>query len=241
MTAPIHPAPAEPGTRPARPDAVTIATELWVVVILGQIVAFIGQYPSLRDAWERQVRTLPADTPQQQVDMLNSGGTLIVVLSIFAVALTAISAGLVLLTRNGYNWARIVVAAMGVFIAVNLVFTLFGDVEPRWAMIPMVISGVAAIGASVLLLRRESEKYCREMAEHRRRPPQYPTGPPPGSPPWHNGQGHNGQGQPGPGYHQSAGQPWTYGDGQNQHPGYPPHGPASPNRPNEGNESRGES
>ncbi|GAA3700538.1 hypothetical protein [Gordonia hankookensis] len=255
MTAPTQPAPPDQGTRPDRPDAMSIATELWAVVIIGQIVAFIGQYPSLRDAWDRQIRTLPADTPREQVDLLTSNGTLIVVLAIFGVALTVVSAGLVLLTRNGYNWARLIVAAMGVFITVNLVFSLFGDVAPRWVMIPMIISGVAGVGASVLLLRRESEQYCRDMAAHRKRPPQPPQypqhpqypphpqysqhphhpqqpqhqpGPPTGGPQW----------SPSPGdHHRATPQSWPYGDGQHS----PPEPQSTRPQSNEGNESRGES
>ncbi|MDY6809005.1 MAG: hypothetical protein SW127_08295 [Actinomycetota bacterium] len=226
MTAPHQPASTEPGARPRRPDAVAIATELWVVVILGQLVAFIGQYPSLREAWDRQVNTLPADTPREELDLLNSSATLIAVLALVGLALTVVSAVLVLLTRNGYNWARIVIAAGGVFLAVNLVFMIFGEVDPVWVMVPMVLSGVAAIGASVLLLRRESEQYCRDMSEHRRRPAPPPPGPP-------SGGGH--------GYRQGPA-PWTYGGGQHnggQHGGGDPY--SSRPHPNEGNRSRGES
>lgn len=223
MTAPHQPAPTDSGARPARPDSVAIAAELWVVVILGQIIAFIGQYPTLRETWDRQVNTLPADTPREELDVLNSSATLIVVLALFGLALTVVSAGLVWLTRNGYNWARIIIAAAGVFLTVNLVFMMFGDIDPVWVMVPMVLSGVAAIGASVLLLRRESEQYCRDMSEHRRRPTPPPM--PPG-PPSNGGQGY----QPGS-------SSWTYGGGQ--HNG----GDSHPDRPhpNEGNRSRGES
>ncbi|MDL9945158.1 hypothetical protein QSJ19_06050 [Gordonia sp. ABSL11-1] len=229
MTAPIHPAPTDPGTRPERPDAISIATELWAVVILGQLVAFIGQYPWLRDAWDRQIRTLPADTPAEQVEMLNSSGTLIVVLAIFGVALTAVSTFLVLMTRSGYNWARIIVAAMGVFITVNVVFTLFGDIEPQWVMIPMIISGVAALGGSVLLLRRESEQYCRDMTAHRRRPQYPPPGAGPGASAWPGGPGHQ-QGQT---------PPWTYGGGQHNPPQHnpPQHNAPQPNPPQHSNPS----
>ncbi|MFW0785998.1 hypothetical protein AAFP35_15910 [Gordonia sp. CPCC 206044] len=232
MSAPIHPAPqpgvqTDRGERPKRPDAISIATELWVVVILGQIVALIGQYPALRDSWDRQVRSLPEDTPREEVDLLTSSGTLITVLALLGLALTAVSVMLVLLTRNGHNWARVIIAAVGVFLAVNLVFTLFGDVSPQWVMIPMVLSGVAAIGSSVLLLRRESEQYCRAMAEHRRRP-RFPPGPPPGGP----------FPGPGSGYGPGNAPNWPYGVGQQSPPGA--QGPDR-TRPNEGNESRGES
>ena len=227
MTAPIHPAPTDPGTRPARPDAIAIATELWAVVILGQLVAYIGQYPWLRDAWDRQIRTLPADTPREQVEMLTSSTTLIVVLAIFGIALTAVSTFLVLMTRSGYNWARVIIAAMGVFITVNVLFTLFGHIEPQWVMIPMIISGVAALGASVLLLRRESDQYCREMTAYRRRPSPPPAGPPPGGPHWPGGSG----------YHPGPTAQWPYGGGQQNPP------QASGDRPpsNEGSDNRGES
>ncbi|MGK2317297.1 hypothetical protein [Gordonia rhizosphera] len=234
MSVPIQPVqqPAgEPGgeQRPKRPDAVTIAAELWAAVILGQIIGFIAQYPTMRDTWDRQIASMPADTPKEELDVLTSSALLITVMAVAGVALTVVSVTLVLLTRAGYNWARIVVAAMGVFLAVNAGFMLFGDVSPTWVMIPLVISGVAGIGSSVLLLRRESEQYCRAMTAYRRRPPRpaQPAWPPAGPP---NGP-YSGYGPGQPPY-------WPYGEPQQPPPG-PPHVTRPPS--NEGNEFRGQS
>lgn len=188
------------GGRPALADSVRIATELWIVVILAQLVGYFAQYPMMRDTWDRQVRDLPANTPREQLDMLSSGWLLTTVLVVVAVVLTALSATVVFFTRRGYNWARLVLGALGVYVFVNLLFAVFGDVSPRWAMIPIVLGGVAAVGATVLLMRRDADTYCREMAEYRKTAksgrsaypaPAYPPQPYPGQP--YPGQPYQGQ------------------------------------------------
>lgn len=236
MSAPFDPTapPVDDGTdRPTRPDALAIATELWIVVILTQIVAFFGQYPTLRKTWDEQVATMPKDTQTQreQVEMMSSGVLLIVVMVVACVILTAISVTAVIFARNGYNPARLILAAMGFFVAFNLLFALFGSMDPAWVMIPMIISGVAAGGASVLLLRREPDEYCRDMAAFRRaaRRPAWPVrgvgAPPQNWPP------------PSSGYSPGSGPGWPYGDGQQPTPP-PPVQPTDDPQRNEGNDSR---
>ncbi len=84
---------------------------------------------------------------------MTSSGFVIGLLAAMSVFLTVITALIVWFTRKGYNWARIVLGAMGVYIVVNLLFSLFGSTDPAWATVPLVISGVAALGATVLLMR----------------------------------------------------------------------------------------
>lgn len=180
MSAPFDPmrASSDPDAqqRPAIPDSISIAVELWVVVVVGQIVALFAQTGTSVDMVRDQIR----DNPQQgvsedQLQFMTSSGFVVGVLVAMSVFLTAITALVVWFTRKGYNWARIVLGAMGVYIVVNLVFSLFGDTEPAWAMVPLVISGVAALGATVLSMRGDSEKYCRRMAEERKPRPVPPA------------------------------------------------------------------
>ncbi|GAA1479638.1 hypothetical protein GCM10009624_00780 [Gordonia sinesedis] len=176
------------GSRPRMPDSVKIATELWIAVIVAQTVAFFARYPTMRDLWDRQVvREVQAGAPAAQVDMMSSAWILIATMIIIVVIPVAVSVTVVFFTRRGYNWARLVLGAMGIYVFLSLLFGIFGDVEPQWAMIPQVISGVAALGATILLMRRDSDTYCREMAEYRRPKPVTPAYPP--SAPWsHPGQ-----------------------------------------------------
>lgn len=93
------------------------------------------------------------------------------VVVLVAVVLTVLPLVFVWLARRGYNWARVVVAAMGVYVTVDLVSAFFIGRDPIWVMVPTVISGVAAIGATILLMRSESDKYCRAMAAFRKPKP----------------------------------------------------------------------
>jgi hypothetical protein len=185
MSAPYDPAsdPAsDPGapSRPKIPDSVSIAVELWVVVIVGQIVAMFAQTGTFVEMIRDQVSSAPQEgVPPEQIDFMTSSGFVVGVLVVTSLFLTAITALVVWFTRKGYNWARIVLSAMGVYVVVSLLFSLFGgDTSPAWAMVPQVISGVAALGATVLLMRGDSEKYCREMAAARKPQPVHPPSPP---------------------------------------------------------------
>lgn len=209
MSAPFDPMRASSGPdaepRPTIPDSISIAVELWVVVVVGQIVALFAQTGTFVDLVRDQIRTNPQQgVSEDQLQFMTSSGFVIGVLVAMSVFLTAITALVVWFTRKGYNWARIVLGAMGVYIVVNLLFSLFGDTDPAWAMVPLVISGVAALGATVLLMRGDSEKYCRRMAEERKPrsvPPATPQYPYSEYPYGQNPYGTNpyGQGNHGPG------------------------------------------
>lgn len=183
MSAPFDPMRASSESdaelHPRIPDSISIAVELWAVVVVGQIVALFAQTGTFVDLVRDQVRDNPPNgVSADQLQFMTSSGFVIGVLVAMSVFLTAITALVVWFTRKGYNWARIVLGAMGVYIVVNLVFSLFGDTDPTWAMVPLVISGVAALGATVLLMRADSEKYCRRMAEERKPRPVPPPAPP---------------------------------------------------------------
>ncbi len=183
--------------RPKLPDSVAIACELWIAVVIARIVTAVAQYPTLRDTMDKRASDLPADTPRAEVDLMTSAGFLIAVTVITAVVLSAISLTFVWFVRKGYNWARVLLGAMGVFVLIDMAFSLIAGVDPWWIGIPLIIGGIAALGATILLLRRESYAYCRAMADYRRPqssplaypmppgyPPQYPQVPPyPQTPP----------------------------------------------------------
>lgn len=157
-----------PAGRPKLVESVSIAVELWVVVIVGQIIAFVGQYPMIRDYFADAVADLPKDTPQDQIDLLSASSTIIGVMVVVGVGITAVCIGVVLLTRSGYNAARIALGGISMYVAVSMVLAFFGDMASGWVMIPTVISGVAALGAAVMMMRGETYTYCREMARYRR-------------------------------------------------------------------------
>ncbi|GAB33135.1 hypothetical protein [Gordonia otitidis] len=183
--------------RPKLPDSVAIACELWIVVVIARTITAILQYPALRKVMEENVANLPADTPRSETDMFTSTGFIVTVIVITAVVMSAISLTFVWFARKGYNWARVLLGAMGAFVLIDMVSSLIAGVEPWWVGIPLIISGIAALGATVLLLRRESDAYCRAMAEYRRQPrfqpqPMYPVQSYP--PPYGQGQPPAGQG-----------------------------------------------
>ena len=192
MSAPIGPLPDDASgapSRPARPDSVSIASELWLVVVIGQIVAFFAQYQGIADSIREQVHAGSEGVPANQVTFMTSTPFIVTVLVGVAVVLSVIPLVFVWLARRGYNWARVVVAAMGVYVTVDMIWAFFVGRDPVWAMVPTVLSGVAGLGATILLMRRESDTYCRAMAEFRK---PRPVTPPPLYPP-------HGWGQPGPG------------------------------------------
>ncbi|MBD0861874.1 hypothetical protein IA539_11705 [Gordonia sp. zg691] len=201
MSAPFDPArmPPDPfeSSKPKIPDSVSIAVELWVAVVVGQIVALFAQTGTFVDTVRDQVRSAPPEgVTSDQLEFMTSSGFVVGVLVAMSVFLTAITALIVWFTRKGYNWARIVLSAMGVYVAVSLLFSLFaGNTSPAWAMVPLVISGVAALGATVLLMRGDSETYCRTMAAARKPQPVLPSSTPYPGAPGQNPYGQNPYGQ----------------------------------------------
>ncbi|MFT4044993.1 MAG: hypothetical protein QM673_17665 [Gordonia sp. (in: high G+C Gram-positive bacteria)] len=203
--------------RPALVDSVAIATELWIVVIIARAVALFAEYPTLRSMLDERVSQISPDVSASEIDALLSPTVLVTALVITAVVLIAVSIAVAWCARRGYNWARVVLGAMGFYIVVDTVFSLLDSIEPRWVAIPLVIAGVGAFGASVLLLRRDSDTYCREMAEFRKHGPiapsvQYPYGP---SNPYGPPLQQTGPVQPGP-YQPGSYQPGPYQPGPYQ-------------------------
>ena len=169
--------------KPTLVNSMAIATELWLVVVLCQIVASIGEYSTVTESFRDSVRETKGATPEQ-VDLFTSGGFLVGVFVVATAIIAAVSLIVVWLARTGHNWARLVLAFFSAFLVVQAILALFGDSGTSWVMIPSVIGGVAALGAAYLLLQRETETYCRAMATYRKSGGTPPTGwPPNGGPP----------------------------------------------------------
>ncbi|MGU3291928.1 hypothetical protein [Williamsia sp. M5A3_1d] len=159
-----HPDPGPGNPKPTLAAPMAIGTELWLVVIAGQAIAYGGQYSAASDSVRRAVREASTDQP----DLVASTGLIVGAFVGVGVVVTAVSLLLVWLARSGHNWARLVLSFLSGFLVVQAVFALFGDAGPAWTTIPAVISGVAALGAGYLLLQKDSEKFCRDMAVYRR-------------------------------------------------------------------------
>jgi hypothetical protein len=152
-----------------------IATELWVLVILAQCVIFGGQYQVAFDAADEVSKDMPdGDLPD---------GAIWAVYAIVGLTLAAAFGVLTWLARSGRNWARLVLGFVSFYLVVQTVSAFFIDEADHWTMVPTVIGGVAALGAGVLLMHRDSDTYCKDMGSWRKThqqlvPPSY--GPPGG-------------------------------------------------------------
>ncbi|MGJ0117971.1 hypothetical protein ACQ7HM_02090 [Williamsia sp. MIQD14] len=159
-----HPESSPQNPKPTLATPMAIGTELWLVVIAGQAIAYGGQYSAAADSVRRAAR----EASTEQSDLMASTGLIVGVFVGVGVVVTAVSLLLVWLARSGHNWARLALSFLSGFLVVQAVFSLFGDGGPAWTTIPSVISGVAALGAGYLLLQKDSEKFCRDMAMYRR-------------------------------------------------------------------------
>ncbi|WP_143696070.1 hypothetical protein [Williamsia sp. 1138] len=216
------PAPDRPQQveRPPLVSSLAIATELWVVVTIAQIVAVCGQFTLASDQID-QVR----DDMARQGQPVSYALVVTMVIVISIVMIGGICGTLTWFARSGRNWARLGLGFLSFYLVVQTVYAFFVAGADHWTMIPTVIGGVGALGAGVLLLHRDSDQYCKDMAawraEKKRPASVYPPG---GYPPV---GGYPPQGQY-PGQYPSAGQYQQYGQ-----PGYPPqqYQPPAPQNP----------
>ncbi|MBE7162034.1 MAG: hypothetical protein INR72_12380 [Williamsia herbipolensis] len=158
----------EPGAKPTLPSQLAIATELWLVVVLGQAVAYASQYPTASDSVREAARNASSGASAEEIRTLTSTGTVVGVYVAVGVLLSVLSLLVVWLARTGHNWARMVLIFFSAFIVVQTVLGLFGDSAASWTTIPAVLSGVAALGAAWLLMQRDVETFCRAMAAFRK-------------------------------------------------------------------------
>lgn len=220
--------PTPPTDRPTLVSSMAIATELWILVTIAQIVTVCGQFTLLGDQVD-QVR----DDMAEQGQPVSYAVVVAIVIVMAVVMIGGICGTLTWLARSGRNWARIGLGFLSFYLVVQTVYAFFVDGADHWTMIPTVIGGVAALGAGVLLVHRDSDKYCKDMAawraERKRNPPVVHYGPgsysQPGQPGQYPGQYQNGQ-YPNTGYYPA--QP-PYGQpGYQAQPYQPPPAPPEP-------------
>ncbi|WP_420041003.1 hypothetical protein [Gordonia sp. MP11Mi] len=180
MTAPA-PMPGMHGSgtsdAPTRPDSVKLAVELWCAVIVVQLIVAIAQYPVVLDQ-SRKILDDMAEREGQEVPVSATAMTAVSMVLV-CVFLTAIALLFMRFFWNGRNWARQGLGVLSAFLAVQLVFSVLymftdhdsgdGVSAPAWATVFGIIGGVAAIGALVALMNRDTTIYCRDMAQWRDR------------------------------------------------------------------------
>lgn len=201
--------PTPPAGKPTLASSLAIATELWVVVTVAQIVAVCGQFTQVGD----QIDQVRADMAEQG-QSISSGALIAIVIVTAIVMIGGVCGTLTWLARSGRNWARLGLGFLSFYIVVQAVYAFFVDGSDHWTMVPTVIGGVAALGAGVLLVHRDSDKYCKDMAqwraEQKRNPPtfygqgQYPQQPYSPQQPYPGQPGHY---PPPPDHHQPPAQP----------------------------------
>ncbi|GGB21514.1 hypothetical protein GCM10011489_07100 [Gordonia jinhuaensis] len=149
--------------RPPLVQHVAMATELWLVVILMQIVAYVGEYSRGRD-----IMRDAANSPEA-ADLVNSTAFLVTMWVVVGVIMAGISLTVVWFTRQGYNWARMVLIFFSAYVVVGAVSVWFTSDRTSWTMVPTEIGGVAALGALFLLGQRDSSGYFADMSVWRTR------------------------------------------------------------------------
>jgi len=155
---------------------VRLAVELWCAVVVAEFIAFVARYSMVRDEAQKVLDKMARDG---QAEGLPSAEVLTIVsLVVGAVVLTALSVTFMKFTWDGRNWARQGLGVLSAFIGVQLVFiviVMFSGTEqtgasvPAWATIFEILGGVAAIGALIALMNRDTTVFCRDVGSWRMR------------------------------------------------------------------------
>ncbi|GAA4664228.1 hypothetical protein GCM10023197_18600 [Gordonia humi] len=153
-----------------------LAVELWCAVVVAEFIALVARYSMVHDEAQKMLDTMAKDG---NAEGLPSAQVLAIIsLAIGAVVLTALSVTFMKFTWDGRNWARQGLGVLSAFIAVQLVFTvivMFSGAEPTgasvpaWATIFEILGGVAAIGALIALMNRDTTIFCRDAGLWRTR------------------------------------------------------------------------
>lgn len=176
MTVP-GPTIAAPPAPPARPDSVRFAVQLWIAVIVLEIIATAARWNVVKASYTRQLTKFAED--HKEPSLLDSlDATFIAGMVIALLILVAIAATLMWFSYSGYSWARLLLGWVSAFLTVQLAFAVIGlfvssstdsslPDEPTWAMVPTILGGVCAVGALASLMHRDSTAFCREAAAFR--------------------------------------------------------------------------
>ncbi|GED98992.1 hypothetical protein [Gordonia crocea] len=168
MTFPAPGPVAEPPARPALPSPIAIATELWLVVIVAMTVVQVGSYGLVKDAMDKRLAELPKDaneSTREFAEMLTNPALIVTSLIMSVVVGAAIALTALYFVRAGYTWARVLLCGLSAWVLLGAAFAFAGS--RTWTQVPEIIAAGCAGGALILLMRRESDTYCREMTQFR--------------------------------------------------------------------------
>ena len=163
--------PAAPEPKPVPADVVT-AFQLWFVVAALGVVYLVAALLFVHSDRATFVNQLMDEFARQQIDPLPTRAEVDQLLTLGLVGtgllMTALLGGLTILfafkMRKGKNWARMLLTMAGVFTVVSAIPTLFG-VGAATGPAALVMGGagilqaVVALGAIVLMHRKESNAY----------------------------------------------------------------------------------
>ncbi len=180
---PRAPAPPDrsssPGTIPSRPESIAILVQLAILAVVCQLIAMPGSYAAARD---RALPMVKEQFPDGQVSDPEVVARMVAIsgIVISCLVLVALVASLMFLLLRGKGWARFLIGWIMAMLAVMMVFEVFGAVFgeagqqelPTWAMIARIISGVAALGASLAAMHPDTRRYVEQVAAFRRGPEQ---------------------------------------------------------------------
>ncbi|WP_242676761.1 hypothetical protein [Rhodococcus sp. ABRD24] len=162
--------PAGQDKRPVPTDVVT-AFQLWFVVAALGIVYLVSALAFVygdRTAFVDQLMDEVAKQPDVDLSRSQAEQLLVVGLVITGIFLSVVLTGLLALfdfkMRKGKNWARMLLTMVGVFTVFSAIPTVFGiGAATGPAALVMggagILQAVAAIGAIVLMHRKESNEY----------------------------------------------------------------------------------
>lgn len=163
--------PVQQEKRPVPADVVT-AFQLWFLVAALGVVYLVAALLFVHSDRASFVDQLMDEFTKQQIDPLPTRAEVDQLLTIGLVAtgviLTLVLGGLTILfafkMRKGKNWARILLTMVGVFTIFSALPTLFGAGQGSGSAALLmggagILQAVAAIGAIVLMHRKESNEY----------------------------------------------------------------------------------
>ncbi|NKR40772.1 hypothetical protein GS503_07855 [Rhodococcus hoagii] len=162
--------PVQQEKRPVPADVLT-AFQLWFVVAALGVVYLVAALLFVHSDRASFVDQLMDEFAKQQIDPLPTRAEVDQLLTLGLVAtgviLTLVLGGLTILfafkMRKGKNWARMLLTMAGVFTVFSALPTVFGAGGSGTAALLMggagILQAVAAIGAIVLMHRKESNAY----------------------------------------------------------------------------------
>ena len=151
-------------------DVGTAVQLWWGIIVFGLIdvaATLIQLYWQRAELAEEFTDTLTTEQPDTTVTLSNPEALVVAGLGVAAVFALLVAGLFVFFVRKmerGRNWARMLLTIFGVIQAIGAITSLFGLASPDGTMALVtgasgIVQGVLAVGAIVLLHRRESNLY----------------------------------------------------------------------------------